>query len=139
MCQDNSLGPVLSAQKRLVAKKLAEEEAEWKSKGEAKKEKHLVNKAQNAQKGLNPSRSKDAKVLGKRQKEAFFSELRKPSQAADPPAKGDDGPAWAPLRDSYMLTSFKLKDWDKMPETTVGNDMDGIPLDGSSDGSSQDD
>ncbi|XP_010274243.1 PREDICTED: RRP15-like protein [Nelumbo nucifera] len=170
---DNSLGPVLSAQKRLIAKKLAEEEAEWKSKGDAKKEKHLVgekghvkpanfldsrekflisvatkgvvklfnavNKAQNAQKGLNPSRFKDAKALGKRQKEAFFSELRKPSQAVDPPAKGDDGPAWAPLRDSYMLTSSKLKDWDKMPETTVGNDMDGIPLDSSSDSSSDDD
>lgn len=26
-----------------------------------------------------------------------------------------EGPAWAPLRDSYMLTSSKLKDWDKMP------------------------
>lgn len=26
-----------------------------------------------------------------------------------------DGPAWAPLRDSYMLTSSKLKNWDKMP------------------------
>ena len=29
---------------------------------------------------------------------------------------GEDGnqPAWAPLRDSYMLTNSKLKDWDKM-------------------------
>lgn len=26
-----------------------------------------------------------------------------------------EGPAWAPLRDNYMLTSSKLKDWDKMP------------------------
>lgn len=26
----------------------------------------------------------------------------------------EDGPAWAPLRDNYMLTSSKLKDWDKM-------------------------
>ncbi|KAJ4964040.1 hypothetical protein NE237_023979 [Protea cynaroides] len=75
----------------------AEEEAEWKSKGETKKEKQLVgekghvkptnfldshekfllgvatkgvvklfnavNKAQNAQKGLNPSRFKDAKGM----------------------------------------------------------------------------
>lgn len=27
----------------------------------------------------------------------------------------DEQPAWAPLRDNYMLTSSKLKDWDKMP------------------------
>ena len=25
-----------------------------------------------------------------------------------------EGPAWAPLRDGYMLTNPKLKDWDKM-------------------------
>lgn len=24
-----------------------------------------------------------------------------------------EGPAWAPLRDNYMLTTSKLKDWDK--------------------------
>ncbi|CDP19993.1 unnamed protein product [Coffea canephora] len=88
-------GPVLSAHRKLVAEKLAEEEAERKVKGEAKKEKHLVgekghvkpanysdslekhligvatrgvvklfnavNKAQNSQRGLNPSRSKDEK------------------------------------------------------------------------------
>lgn len=35
-------GPVLSAHKKLVGEKLAEEEAERKVKGEAKKEKHLV-------------------------------------------------------------------------------------------------
>ena len=35
-------GPVLSGHKKLVAEKLAEEEAEQKVKGEAKKEKHLV-------------------------------------------------------------------------------------------------
>ena len=35
-------GPVLSGHKQLVAKKLAEEEAERKVKGEAKKEKHMV-------------------------------------------------------------------------------------------------
>ncbi|XP_042521256.1 RRP15-like protein [Macadamia integrifolia] len=171
---DNPLGPVLSAQKKLVAKKLAEEEAEWKSKGEARKEKQLVgekghvkpanfldshekfllgvatkgvvklfnavNKAQNAQKGLNPSRFKDAKALGKRRKDAFFSELRKtPSHttsAKDTKHKGpeaDEAPAWAPLRDEYMLTSSKLKDWDKMPETAMTDDMHGFPLDNSSD------
>lgn len=25
-----------------------------------------------------------------------------------------EAPAWAPLRDNYMLTNPKLKDWDKM-------------------------
>lgn len=35
-------GPVLSAHKKLVAEKLAEEEAERKVKREARKEKHLV-------------------------------------------------------------------------------------------------
>lgn len=35
-------GPILSANKKLVAEKLAEEEAEQKVKGEAKKEKRLV-------------------------------------------------------------------------------------------------
>ncbi|KAJ8504775.1 hypothetical protein OPV22_005661 [Ensete ventricosum] len=31
---------------------------------------------------------------------------------------------WAPLRDSYTLTSSKLKDWDKMaePATVVGQE-----------------
>ncbi|KAF6139482.1 hypothetical protein GIB67_033161 [Kingdonia uniflora] len=89
-----------------------------------------VNKAQHAQKGLNPSRSKDAKVIGKRRREAFLSGIgKKPRNASDTRGKGpkpsekeDDGPAWAPLRDSYMLTSSKLKNWDKMPET-VEDDM----------------
>lgn len=35
-------GPILSANKKLVAEKLAEEEAERKVKGEAKKEKLMV-------------------------------------------------------------------------------------------------
>ncbi|TYJ09748.1 hypothetical protein E1A91_A11G161200v1 [Gossypium mustelinum] len=147
---------------QLVAKKLAEEEAERKVKGEAKKEKHLdaekghvkpanyldsqekfligiatkgvvklfnaVNKAQKAQKGLDPSRSKDAKVIRKRRKEAFFSELGKTSlPARDYSSKGntssdsmnDEGPAWAPLRDNYMLTNPKLKDWDKMADSAI--------------------
>ena len=38
----SSQGPVLSGHQKLVAEKLAEEEAERKVKGEAKKEKHLV-------------------------------------------------------------------------------------------------
>ncbi|XP_010524632.1 PREDICTED: RRP15-like protein [Tarenaya hassleriana] len=153
--EDDTLGPILSAKKHLVAKKLAEEEAERKVKGQAKREKHLVaekghvkpanyldshekfligvatkgvvklfnavNKAQHAQKGLNLSRSKDIKVIRKRRKEAFFSELGKPSRAEveakakakSPNSIGDEAPAWAPLRDNYMLANPKLKDWDK--------------------------
>ncbi|PPD91033.1 hypothetical protein GOBAR_DD12016 [Gossypium barbadense] len=156
---DDSLGPVLSGHKQLVAKKLAEEEAERKVKGEAKKEKHLVaekghfkpanyldshekfligiatkgvvklfnavNKAQKAQKGLDPSRSKDAKVIRRRRKEAFFSELGKTSRdssskgntSSDP--RNEEEPAWAPLRDNYMLTNPKLKNWDKTAKQTL--------------------
>lgn len=28
-------------------------------------------------------------------------------------SQGDEAPAWAPLRDNYMLANQKLKDWDK--------------------------
>ncbi|KAA3474766.1 RRP15-like protein [Gossypium australe] len=173
---DDSLGPVLAGHKQLVAKKLAEEKAERKVKGEAKKEKHLVaekghvkpanyldsqekfligiatkgvvklfnavNKAQKAQKGLDPSRSKDAKVIRKRRKEAFFSELGKTSlPARDSSSKGntssdsmnDEGPAWAPLRDNYMLTNPKLKDWDKMADSTIVDDVGRMSEDSGSD------
>lgn len=30
-------------------------------------------------------------------------------------SRDQDGPAWAPLRDNYMLANPKLKDWDKKP------------------------
>ncbi|KAK6116320.1 hypothetical protein DH2020_049947 [Rehmannia glutinosa] len=140
---EDVLGPVLSAHKKLIAEKLAEEETEKKVKGEVKKEKHLVNKAQNAQKGLNPSRSKDEKGMplalnilfqtsAKRRKEAFFSELGKtPSQSVGTSVKvgtsigsaDGEAPAWAPLRDSYMLTNPKLKDWDKMQDTNTADDF----------------
>ncbi|KAJ8547794.1 hypothetical protein K7X08_021030 [Anisodus acutangulus] len=156
---DDILGPVLSAHKKLVAEKLAEEDVERKDKGEAKKEKHLirekghakpanflnaheksliavatkgvvklfnaVNKAQHAQKGLNPSRAKDEKAIKKRRREVFFSELGKtPSQTAVSKAGAsnspkDEGPSWAPLRDNYMLTNPKLKDWDKNTDTVA--------------------
>lgn len=167
---DDSLGPVLSGHKTLVAEKLAEEVAERRVKGDAKKEKHLVgekghvkpanyldahdkflisvatkgvvklfnavNKAQNAQKGLNPSRSKDAKVIKKRRKERFFSELGK-TPVADTSTKvhasSGEGPSWAPLRDNYMLTNSKLKDWDKMPDKVVHDDIGRMSEDSSSD------
>ncbi|KAI5682987.1 hypothetical protein M9H77_04215 [Catharanthus roseus] len=168
---DDALGPVLSAHKKLVIEKLAEEEAERKVKGEAKKEKRLlgekghvkpadyldsheksligiatrgvvklfnaVNKAQHVQKGLNPSRSKEEKAIKKRRKEAFFSQLSKTSSqtagtngkaVASASHEDGDGPEWAPLRDNYMLTKSKLKDWDRMPETTDGDDF-GMPQD----------
>ncbi|CAK9167181.1 unnamed protein product [Ilex paraguariensis] len=34
---------------------------------------------------------------------------------ADQGPADSEGPAWAPLRDNFMLTNSKLKDWDKMP------------------------
>ncbi|KZV20937.1 hypothetical protein F511_08851 [Dorcoceras hygrometricum] len=156
------LGPVLSAHKKLLGEKLAEEEAERKAKGEANKEKHLkgekghvkpanyldaqekfllgvatkgvvklfnaVNKAQNAQKGLNPSRTRDEKIMRKRRKEAFFSELGKTSSQSAQVGKSsgsldEETPAWAPLRDDYMLTNPRLKDWDKMQDTNVADDF----------------
>ncbi|KAG6507211.1 hypothetical protein ZIOFF_032552 [Zingiber officinale] len=54
-------------------------------------------------------------VLAKRRKQAFFSELQKPTPQISDSNKGNNNePGWAPLRDSYMLTHSKLKDWDKM-------------------------
>lgn len=175
---DDLLGPVLSAHKKLLAEKLAEEDAERKVKGEAKKEKHLVgekghvkpanfldshekfligvatkgvvklfnavNKAQTAQKGLNPSRFKDAKAIRKRRKDAFFSELGKTSSQApgtlttastSTGTVDGEAPSWAPLQDGYMLTNPKLKNWDKMQETTIADDDIGRM---SSDSSSED-
>lgn len=161
---DDSLGPILSGHKKLVAEKLAEEQ---KLKGEARKDKqaldemghakpanfmdshekflvgvatkgvvklfNAVNKAQNAQKGLNSLRSKDAKALRKHKKEAFFSELAKTTSTSTDTLVKSEGPAWAPLRDNYMLTNSKLKDWDKMPDTNVADDIGKVPLGSSSD------
>ncbi|XP_061352210.1 uncharacterized protein LOC133297145 [Gastrolobium bilobum] len=103
---------------------------------------NAVNKAQTAQRGLDSSRTKDAKEIRKRTKEAFFSELGKPSlQAVGTSAKAnastgkveDEQPAWAPLRDNYMLTNSKLKDWDKMPDKNVSDDIGKTSEDSSSD------
>ncbi|KAI4378576.1 hypothetical protein MLD38_016036 [Melastoma candidum] len=164
---DDGLGPVLSAQRKLVAEKLAEEGVEKKVKGEAKKEKQLVkekghvkpanyldarekfligvatkgvvklfnavNKAQHAQKGLNPSRSKDEKVIKKRRKEAFFSELKKPSSSSSAnltkvgTSGEDQAPAWAPLRDNYMFSNPGLKDWDKVQDASEGEGGSEMP------------
>ncbi|KAG6512228.1 hypothetical protein ZIOFF_030324 [Zingiber officinale] len=152
--QDDPLGPVLSAHKKLVAEKLADEDSEQKMKGETKKLKQsvsiiiiiiiifsghvkpdtfldakekllisiatkgvvkLFNAVSKAQNSLNSSSSKDAKALAKRRKQAFFSELQKPTtQISDSSKRNSNEPGWAPLRESYMLTNTKLKDWDKM-------------------------
>ncbi|RAL42802.1 hypothetical protein DM860_009309 [Cuscuta australis] len=137
---DDVLGPVLSAHKKLVAEKLAEEETERKVK--VVKLFNAVNKAQHAQRGLNPARSRDEKIIKKRKKDAFFSELGKSSsqsggifQKGDTSvgAKDNDGPVWAPLRDNYMLTHQKLKDWDKQQDTATGDDFRMASADSSSD------
>ncbi|XP_020589988.1 RRP15-like protein [Phalaenopsis equestris] len=168
---NDPLGPVLSEHKKLVAEKLAEEEADYKAKGEVKNEKlmvaekghikpvgfldakekllisiatkgvvklfNAVNKAQNPQKGLNPSKSKDVKALAKQRKETFLSELKKSSTTSTINSSkvshfnknNDEEPAWAPLRDGYMLTSSKLKDWDKMEDSAYIGGHSNIPSD----------
>jgi len=172
---DDPLGPILSAHKKLVAAKLAEEAGEHKPKREARKEKrvaaekghvipkdHLdskekelvkvatkgvvrlfnaVTKAQKPRKDLNPSRTKDAKVLAKGRKNTFLTELEMPShqdKKSQAPSnfskrtgKDEDEPAWAPLRDTYMLGS-KLKDWDKMKDSAAETQAE-VPLGDSSD------
>ncbi|KAI0488368.1 hypothetical protein KFK09_028198 [Dendrobium nobile] len=170
---NDPLGPVLSAHKKLLAEKLADEEAEQKAKGEVKKEKHMiaekghikplgvldakekllisvatkgvvklfnaVNKAQNQQKGLNPSKSKDAKALAKQRKKTFLSELKKStsttlnsSQDTHFNKTNEEELGWAPLRDGYMLTSSKLKDWDKMEDSASIGGRTKMPSDESS-------
>ncbi|KAL6499427.1 hypothetical protein OROHE_026090 [Orobanche hederae] len=66
---------------------------------------HEGNKAQNDRKCLNPSRPRDEKV------------------GTSNGSVGGEGPAWAPLRDNYMLTNPKLKYWDKMQDTNTTDDF----------------
>ncbi|BBG99873.1 hypothetical protein Prudu_009711 [Prunus dulcis] len=133
------LGAGVVGAKETCCRGLLKKENERNVKGEAKKEKQLViekghvkpanyldshekfligvNKAQNAQKGLNPSKFKDAKVIKSGEKKpSFQSWAKRPPEAhtSKGPVDGE-GPAWAPLQDNYMLTNSKLKDWDKMP------------------------
>ncbi|CAD6227095.1 unnamed protein product [Miscanthus lutarioriparius] len=128
---DDPLGPIMSAHKTLVAAKLAEEVEEHKPKGEARKEKRVVSMAQKPRKDLNPSRTKDAKVLEKERKNTFLAELDMPSRQdkkskassnfSKHTGKDEDEPAWAPLRDTYMLGS-KLKEWDKMKDSSAASE-----------------
>eukprot|EP01018_Ginkgo_biloba_P020198 Gb_04480 [translate_table: standard] len=171
---DDALGPVLSAHKKLIAKKLDEEANELKVKSEAKKEKRLlrekghvkpenfldakekslirlatkgvvklfnaVSKAQSVQTGYDISKSQGAKAAKKESKAAFLSELRgasissssKPAQFSSVTALSSSNmevkngqrdslnePRWAALRDDFMLTSSRLKDWDKMQDVAA--------------------
>ncbi|TVU04777.1 hypothetical protein EJB05_47911 [Eragrostis curvula] len=173
---DDPLGPILLANKKLVAAKLAEEAEEHKPKAAARKEKreaaekghflpkelldshdkelmkiatqgvvrlfNAVSKAQKPRKDLNPSSTRDAKVLAKERKKTFLRELEstshqdKKGQASSSFSKhigkDDDEPAWAPLRDTYMLGS-KLKDWDKMQDSAAASEQTKVPVVDSSD------
>ncbi|EER97834.1 hypothetical protein BDA96_02G006300 [Sorghum bicolor] len=103
---------------------------------------NAVNKAQKPRKDLNPSRTKDAKVLEKERKNTFLTELGMPSHQdkkskassnlSKHTGKDEDEPAWAPLRDTYMLGS-KLKDWDKMKDSSAASEQKKVPLSDSSD------
>uniref|UniRef100_A0A7N2R1X3 Uncharacterized protein n=1 Tax=Quercus lobata TaxID=97700 RepID=A0A7N2R1X3_QUELO len=91
----------------------------------------LVNKAQHAQKGLDPLSYKDAKAIKKWRKEAFFSALGKPSKPVDTPAKGSSSVSLsAPTHPDPFGTSF----FGCMQETTVADEYGRISEDSSSDG-----
>lgn len=103
---------------------------------------NAVSKAQKSRKDLNPSRTKDATVIAKERKNTFLSELEMPSHQdkkrntssnfSKHAVKDEDGPAWAPLRDTYMLGS-KLKDWDKMKDSSAVSEEKKVPSIDSSD------
>lgn len=103
---------------------------------------NAVSKAQKSRKDLNPSRTKDAKVIAKERKNTFLAELKVPSHQdkkrnissnfSKHAVKDEDEPAWAPLRDTYMLGS-KLKDWDKMKDSSAVSEEKKVPSIDSSD------
>ncbi|PWZ12565.1 RRP15-like protein [Zea mays] len=102
----------------------------------------VVSKAQKSRKDLNPSRTKDAKVIAKERKNTFLAELKMSSHQdkkrnissnfSKHAVKDEDEPAWAPLRDTYMLGS-KLKDWDKMKDSSAVSEEKKVPSIDSSD------
>ncbi|KAL0737832.1 hypothetical protein Bca4012_014042 [Brassica carinata] len=53
---------------------------------------------------------------------AFDESISKLAQKASN-SNDDEAPAWAPLRDNYMLANPKLKDWDKKQEISEGDDF----------------
>lgn len=103
---------------------------------------NAVSKAQKSRKDLNPSRTKDAKVIAKERKNTFLAELKMSSHQdkkrnissnfSKHAVKDEDEPAWAPLRDTYMLGS-KLKDWDKMKDSSAVSEEKKVPSIDSSD------
>uniref|UniRef100_A0A0D6R259 RRP15-like protein n=1 Tax=Araucaria cunninghamii TaxID=56994 RepID=A0A0D6R259_ARACU len=184
---DDGLGPVLSAHKKLIAKKLDEEAIKLKVRSEAKKEKRLmrekghvklesfldakekslvrlatkgvvklfnaVSKAQSVKNSFDVSNSKGAKAATKESKAAFLSELRGVSRSVKPaqfgPIKTQSStigevknevkePGWAALRDDFMLTSSKFKDWDKTPDAAAEDVLQEMPVDDSDNSSDVD-
>lgn len=103
---------------------------------------NAVSKAQKSRKDLNPSRTKDATVIAKERKNTFLAELKMSSHQdkkrnissnfSKHAVKDEDEPAWAPLRDTYMLGS-KLKDWDKMKDSSAVSEEKKVPSIDSSD------
>ncbi|KAL0734017.1 hypothetical protein Bca4012_010227 [Brassica carinata] len=78
---------------------------------------NAVNKAQHAQKGLNTSRT-SISVKEAKKRSILLGVGKKDNRLQASPQKAsnsteDEAPAWAPLRDNYMLANPKLKDWDK--------------------------
>ncbi|KAH7576592.1 hypothetical protein JRO89_XS01G0114800 [Xanthoceras sorbifolium] len=129
-------GPVLSANKKLIA--------ERKVKGEAKKEK-LMAGGKGHVKPANYLDSHKKFLIGVATKGGAFcfemghfflilslctfamyvagvSVVKLFNAGRTSGTTDEEGPAWAPLRDNYMLTNSKLKDWDKMSDTTIADD-----------------
>ncbi|URE30565.1 Rrp15p [Musa troglodytarum] len=141
---DDPLGPILSAHKKLVAEKLAEEVSEHKTKAEMKKEKQME-----AERGhVKAANFLDARekllisvatkgehvVLDEKKSLVFTIAFRLLMQFCDSKSMDKNSElGWAPLRNNYMLTSSKLKDWDKMPEAAAVVDHKQISSESSSD------
>ncbi|XP_042379860.1 uncharacterized protein LOC121972232 [Zingiber officinale] len=119
---DDPLGPILSAHKKLVAEKLAEEDSEQKRKGATKKHKHFSDEKGHTK----PDNFLDAKekfLISVATKEVvkLFNAVRHrvhkvalillvPKMQKFDSNKGNNNePGWAPLHGSYMLTHSKLK------------------------------
>ncbi|XP_072954505.1 uncharacterized protein [Typha angustifolia] len=89
---------------------------------------NVVSKGQNPQRGLNPSKLKDAKGIDCI---SYSLYLTLPSLDKEDTYE----PGWAPLRESYMLTNSnsKVEVWDKLPDPTATVDEDEVPIGSSSD------
>lgn len=167
---NDSLGPILSANKKLVAEKLLEEKNEHIAMKKKKKDKQLagekshvkpdsfvnakekeliqiatrgvvkffnqVNKVQYSQKGLNVS--KDGKGVKRPRNQPLPVNAETPIFGSFKVSESDDKeseqkPGWAPLRDNYMLSDSKFKDWNEMPDSDAGGDDEAVHMESSSD------